>query len=646
MDKKLHFNSRPVQSLLLLLSAAAALGLYAAPSTIWTLCLLGVFCLVLFHAVLHWKDQAIKIEYRPGGLILSLSLALSGWIFSRDKSLLGAEGPAALVLPLLLVLAGAYAFYQLGCLLEENLLRLLKLPARRETAFPPSNLLFPVSMLGFFLLEPVWTVPVLISIILGIALALVTVLHSPELLTLPHRKGIPLFSLLTALGISLFRLRQADLGLFGWAAGVLSLPFLYVCLAVFYDWLIDRFDAIGLLREMTRRELILYLGMFLLAVLITAAVFLNTDGFYGTAHEFDVIYTSDSPKLVQTNAYLALRHQENDLRQPLFAVFAAPFLGLPYLLGCFFPQAPVLQVLLMDWVQILLLLLTNLMLAAKMELSARQRGLFMLLTCLSYPVLLYLFMMEQYIIVYFYLILCICLLPAKKQQAELPLCGAGGTLLTGLILLPALGTSHPVKEFKLWFSQMLTLCLSFLLLLLFFGRADILLNAPTQLLTMLQFSGEKLTVLQKLHQYSGFFSQCLLAPAAGADLNLMGYPSWQLVIPRGFSLGGVTVLTLCLISLVKNRKDPISQMAGAWLGFSFVILFLLGWGTAENGLVLYTLYFGWAVWVLLFRLLQTIGSRIPRFLCIAGGLGILTLLAVNVPAMISLIRFALLYYPI
>ena len=52
------------------------------------------------------------------------------------------------------------------------------------------------------------------------------------------------------------------------------------------------------------------------------------------------------------------------------------------------------------------------------------------------------------------------------------------------------------------------------------------------------------------------------------------------------------------------------KIAGAWAGFSVVLLLAVGWGAPENGMILYTLYFGWAFLVLLFRLVQWIGAKL------------------------------------
>ena len=645
---------------LLFLSELGALALFSAPSTIITLMLLAVLALTLFTGLVNWKEPVKKFQFHFSTLLLTLGFGAAGFlIFPENMAYFHPMTRLAetLSIPYLVnarilagafVLLGFYAFYRLAAWMEENLCRVLNLPMCREDAFPLSNLIFPLSALGFFLLEPDFSPVLTASLTVGTAFALIIALHGPEFLSFTQtvRGTRRVLAAFTALGIAMFRTRQADLGVFGFAAGVLSLPFLYLCLVAFYGWLDRTFASLHTFQGIEKQEKVFYLCLFLAAALFAAVVFFRTDAFYGTPYAFDVIYTADSPKLVKENAFLALRHQENDLRQPVFAVFAAPFAGLPYLLSRFLPLSSVVHPLLLDFSQIGLLLLTNFLLARILDLDTKGRMLFMALTSVSYPVLLFLLMMEQYIVVYFYLILCIYLILNKKEQAELSLAAAGGTLLTSLILAPFLGTHHPVKEFKSWYQEMLRLMLTFLCLILFFGRLDILLNAPSQILLMLQFSGQELTVFQKLTQYSGFFSQCLLAPAAGVDLTAMGHASWQMLIPTGFSVLGLTVLALSLISFLVNRKDPACKAAFLWLIFSFAILFLLGWGTKENGLVLYTLYFGWAVWVLLMKLFQHLHERIPHFLPIAGILTLLIFLAVNLPALWQLLSFAFSYYPI
>jgi hypothetical protein len=73
---------------------------------------------------------------------------------------------------------------------------------------------------------------------------------------------------------------------------------------------------------------------------------------------------------------------------------------------------------------------------------------------------------------------------------------------------------------------------------------------------------------------------------------------------------GLAILLLCAVSLVLNRREKTVRIAGVWAGFSVLLLLIVGWGAPENGMILYTLYFGWAFLLLLFRLLERIEAKL------------------------------------
>jgi hypothetical protein len=85
-----------------------------------------------------------------------------------------------------------------------------------------------------------------------------------------------------------------------------------------------------------------------------------------------------------------------------------------------------------------------------------------------------------------------------------------------------------------------------------------------------------------------------------------------------------------------------------WVGLSALLLCVLGWGKAEKGLTLYTLYFGWAYAALLIYLAESAlkALKLSRFSWIAYALGAAALLCYNLPRMGELIRFAIAHYPV
>ena len=254
-------------------------------------------------------------------------------------------------------------------------------------------------------------------------------------------------------------------------------------------------------------------------------------------------------------------------------------------------------------------------------------------------------MMEQYIMAVFYLLCFAFQFCCRDRRDRLTLMGAGGTLLTSLILLPVMSRRNPVKDFRDWYGDMLNRGLEFILALLAFCRLDIILGIATSLIVLGEFSGAGLNALDKLRQFSVFLGSCVLAPQSEAVVNSSGYLSWQLVSPAAFAPLGICVAVLCLLGFWFSRKDRAAQMAAFWLAFSFVVLVGMGWGTMENGLILYSLYFGWAVLLLLFRLAQALTAGLPRLRPVLYALCLAVLAWQNLPAMARLLSFAIQNYP-
>ena len=302
----------------------------------------------------------------------------------------------------------------------------------------------------------------------------------------------------------------------------------------------------------------------------------------------------------------------------------------------------------MNSVQIGMLFVMNLLLAMMLKLDVRKRICFMVLSCFTYTHLLFTLMMEQYIVACFWLIFCIYLIAEKKQPARLTLWATGGTLLTGMILLPFMSRECPFKNFKAWFLDMLKYGIEFVLLLLAFCRFDIIFNLFSRIGYLSKFTGTSVTFADKIYQYTRFVSNCFFAPDAGIFENAKGDISWQLNTASGIHFGGVAILLLIVISLIWNRDKISSLLAAGWAGFSLVLLLGLGWGTSENGLILYALYFGWAFLVLLFQLFEKIEATLKTRLLIpiVSAIAVIAMLAVNVPGILEMIRFATTYFPV
>ena len=111
------------------------------------------------------------------------------------------------------------------------------------------------------------------------------------------------------------------------------------CVATYFVYILTLFifnhlfEKITFKKEEKNYEIVVYAILIIITIALSAFAFANSEAFWGTDHAYDIIYTSDSPSLVKGYAFLNLLHLENDLRQPLFSVFSAPFMGIPYFIG-------------------------------------------------------------------------------------------------------------------------------------------------------------------------------------------------------------------------------------------------------------------------------------------------------------------------
>ena len=408
----------------------------------------------------------------------------------------------------------------------------------------------------------------------------------------------------------------------------------------------------GVLREsfcsFSRAERNIYAIVTFVLISFVCGSFFIGKAFWGNDLPLDVLYTSDSSILVRENAYLSLMHSENDLRQPLFAVFAAPFVGMGYAFALPFSfVSPVVTPLCMNIVQVLMLAAGNLMLADMLSSDRRERICIVLFTSVTYTTILFSVMMEQYIVCYFWMMFAVYSAVKNKRASGLSICASGGTLLTGVTLLPLVHDftdkkDNGLKQIAIEMGKCVSL---FIVLLLSFGRIDVMLSSFVQTQNLSRFAGgESFSV--RLKQYLSFISSCFAAP----ETKVVNNYSLQLSESNyaSVSILGIILLVVCLVSVILNRKDKLAVIAGLWLCFSFLLIAVIGWGSVENGEILYSLYFCWAFIVLLIRFLDWISEKLGCvwFTMTVGGGMAAVLCLLNYSGIKDLWRFASAYYPL
>ena len=673
------------KNLWLLFSTMAVLFLFLSPSLISLILTVAIFVSVVVAAAYNIAKSAIPSvrNEKIGSILIAALIAYMGFdtfntTWTPSSKVAALAGALGMTTPVLLMIAGAvgcivglYAMYVLSCWIMSLSVKLMqeRLPVQDKTEIKANlkrNWYFPISAMAFFCLSATLTLGYLIGLLLAFVIAIIISTRISSILGQTKNSNIAfkVLSIATAVGIcfagqeSFYAKAQAleatlpitidmlkTISVFG---AVAAIPFVYFCVLLFWNCIERVLRESRIFSEIKTAEWIVY-GILLIATLgYIVFSFAQSQAFYGTELSYDIIYTSDSPSLVKGNVYLTLTHPENDLRQPLFAVFAGPFVGIPYLLTRVIGASATVQAILMNSAQLLMLLAANFTLAKMLKLDSVKRICFMLLTSCTYTQLLFTLMMEQYIVAYFWLIFCLYLIAENQQPERIALWGAGGTLLTSMILLPFMSAKSPIKDFKGWVMDMVKYGFEFVALMLVFCRFDVIFNLMSKISSLSDFTGKTVTFADKIYQYTDFICNCFVAPNAGVSTAAVDHISWQLNPATGINFTGILILILVVISAIWNRDKKSSLLAAGWVGFSVIMLLGLGWGTKENGLILYALYFGWAFLVLLFQLVEQVESKLNiKFLVpVVTMIAVAALLTINIPAIMEMVNFAITYYPV
>lgn len=453
-------------------------------------------------------------------------------------------------------------------------------------------------------------------------------------------KGILTLAGLSTIGMVLFPIRFLKVPV--WCS-LLSIWFVYSLLVLLYKYLqeilADIFD------DFEKKEWIVLGVVTIVYCVFVVFSFSKSVAFYGAKYGGDIIYTSDSTQLVQKNVYLFLLHPENDLRQPLFAVAAAPFMALPYLLSVILASIPYAPAICLGIGQMLLLLFTFIMLVRILNVGRNEKIFFFVMICLMYPSILFSIMMEQYIVAVFWLILYVYGLVVKNKKSETTLIASAGSLLTSAALV-VFDEKKESFEWKTYIRRIFETAGKGVFAVIFFSRMDVVCTLLDKIDTLKQFSGESVAMRDRLLQYTAFVKSCFFAPKAGENWIKGNRLSWQLAEVETVSVIGLFLIGMAVCGFWISRKQLLSQICGFWVLHSVVILCVLGWGTVENGLILYAFYYSWAYWILIYQFLSRGLMKCKKGIkYIIWGVILLLLAVINGKGILELLIFARTYFP-
>lgn len=428
---------------------------------------------------------------------------------------------------------------------------------------------------------------------------------------------------------------------------ILSLPALVQLVYIFIDKVGKKIYTIYKNMEKTDKKIMAI--MTIIGFISTAVIYNCTSSFYSARNYkknnetmYDVIYTSDSSRLFNNNAYLDINMSENDIRQPLFGVFSYPFATVAYILSELLFFIPNSYAIFLNTIQILLLSLSVYMITKMLNLNKKGKILYIIFSFCTFPMIIFSFIMEQYIFALFYLILAIYVYYTNCMETNYMYLGAIGTMITSGVIFPLISK---FKSFEYWIKNVLKCFIAFFVIVIVSGRMYVFTTSIKKFIWLLRFSGQNLGFTIKLKQFLYFVQSIFIAPASHIVNNSSGMPTYQLVKVDSVCIVGIIILVLCTISFILNRKEKLSIISFCWVAFSYIVLCLFGWGTKENGLILYSLYFSWAYIVLLYMLLNKLIKNEKVKIGIVIAICVI-LLCFNIPGFARIINFSLTYYRI
>lgn len=414
---------------------------------------------------------------------------------------------------------------------------------------------------------------------------------------------------------------------------------IYLFIKYLFSFIVDFFKNLSCVEK--KYLIIISCVGFICSIVVTYMTTAFSLPFHdGSLQIYDVIYTSDTGALTYEDAFFNMSYVENDIRQPLFGVFAFPFAVCGRIISefLFFVPSGYEYAVAMTFIQFILFSVVVILISRMLDLSDFEKKLFYLFFSLSFTYLLFSILLEQYIISLFYLIIC-CYYRFKSKKINYLYVGSVGTLLTSGVIFFLVSSEK--KLVKIIHDLLICFC-CFLMIFIIFGQFPQLFTLFNNLFGLTSSFSGKVCFLERVYQYTNFISGIIFAPKSFIT-NVLNHPSYQLVSANSFSILGIIIFIVSILGFIFNRKQKFSQFCLFWICFSFFILCLIGWGTVENGLVLYNTYFGFAFLSLLFMFFKYL-FKDKKLLIGFISLLCVSMLIFNCIGFYDLFRFAITYY--
>ena len=425
---------------------------------------------------------------------------------------------------------------------------------------------------------------------------------------------------------------------------LLSVPFFSVLIYLFIKKIIPIIKQFYYKLSKSERKyliIIAFVGLFVSIVLPFLTTAFSIPIHNNNLYIYDVIYTSDSGAITYEDTFFNVSYVENDIRQPLFGIFSLPISIVGKLLAeiLFFIPEKYGYASAMTFIQFVLLSVSTILISRMLKLEEKDKKYLYLLFSISFSYMIFSIILEQYVIGLFYLILTCYYFYEKKLRPNYLYVGAVGTMLTSGIIFPLISE---IKDLKKYIADTFKCFLAFLSVLTIGGQFPQIFSMLTNFNSLTSTFAKKIDFVDRVYQFINFAKGIIIAPK-GKVMEILNHPSYQLAEVKSIALFGVIVLIVVILGYILNRKNKFANFCILWVIFSVILLLFIGWGTSENGLILYSLYFAFAYLSLFYLFFRSIikNDKVFKFLII---LLCSAILFCNVQELIKILSFAVQNY--
>lgn len=427
----------------------------------------------------------------------------------------------------------------------------------------------------------------------------------------------------------LSRLYNIKEGLLEKLLGIFAMPAMIFFVYKFISIIMPKVKDFFIKMSLTEKR---YINIVIITAIALSFFTLCLTNLFIKPRAVDLLYTTDSLILINDDVFCNPGHGQNDLRQPLYGIFALPFGIFAHIISefVFFIPNEYSYGFSMVIIQFIINAISTILIARLMRVDEKDKKYLYSLFSFSFPYLIFSLIVEQYAIALFYLILAIYMF-YNKEGFNYAYIGAVGTLVTSGIIFPFLSRCKSIRKYI----KDLFKCIFIIVILIVVGGQFSQIILLSRNVEYLKGFAKPMPITNKIYQYLNFVKGIFFS----CESRIAGGECYWLQKIDNIDVIGIIIIIVLFISAIINRKEFMAKISAFWVLFSMIVLVAIGWGTTENGLILYSLYFAWGFLCLYYLFFKKICKNRKLF-CICIIISVLIMGICNFKEFYNILLFA------